>query len=881
MRIARSTLIGTAVALALFGRNEALHAQAQAASASGAPAEQLQEVQVTGIRYSLTKALEVKRDSVQNVQVISADDIGKLPDQNVADAVQRLPGVNTASQAGGEGGFDENDRVAIRGTSPSLTQTTINGHAVSTGDWFLLDQYQLVGRSVSYTLLPAETVSQVLVSKTQTADMIEGGVAGNVDLRSIRPLELKKDFTAEGYVGAEYGDLAGNVKPQANALLAWKNAASSVGVLVQGFYEERDIQRNGQEILGYQTVASTSAVAIAFPQTTGAAIPSLIGSTLFQQTRERKGGDFDLQLQPSDQLSVDLNGFYAELLASNQNRNYMLWGGHLLGETPTAATVQDGTVTSASWGPATTDSIVYDQIIRPGAKSTSWYLNLDGSYRFTDRFTVTGQVGYTQGVGQTVASPSFEATQNGAISYNMNGVSSPVSVTYGNSASPAGAGFSWAWTDVTKATDSEKYAKVDGLLALDDSGVFQSVKFGVRYSDHSHVIDFPVNGGCLPAPACTTFPTYSGGMYPSNYPGGLGAGPITPVWEYSAGAIEQYVNANVNMNPVQRNYWPGAGALYEKDWAGYAMANIGGPGWAGNFGVRLVTTNEQAIVNVPGGTAPITGSDFGPYTPTPFDNHYLNILPSANLKFDLDRNLVLRFSAAETMARADYSALSGTVALTDLTWTGTGGNPNLQPIRAANYDGALEWYFAPQSLLALSLFYMDFASYVDFGTSTATYYNQTLKQFGLYTITSPFNTTAQDKGFELQYEQPFGKGFGVQANFTHATGSTANGSPLVGMSNQTYNVIGYWENRLASLRLAYTYRSHFLVGLDRSFAENEDDYGELDASVNVNLTRNVSFSLNAMNLTNEILKYYGDTTTQPRAFYQNGRQYYAGFHVKL
>jgi iron complex outermembrane receptor protein len=294
-----------------------------------------------------------------------------------------------------------------------------------------------------------------------------------------------------------------------------------------------------------------------------------------------------------------------------------------------------------------------------------------------------------------------------------------------------------------------------------------------------------------------------------------------------------------------------------------------------------VYTHEYSLVNIAGGSNPITTSAFGPFTPTAFDNNYIDILPSANLKFDITKDLQLRFAAAETMARPDYSALGGAVNLTYLNWTGNGGNPNLKPIRAATYDTTLEWFFGPQSLLAASIFYMDFSSYVDYLNGTQIFYNQQYKEFGPYTISSPFNTTAQDKGFELAYEQPIWRGFGVQANYTHALGQTGDGTPMVGTSAQTYNATGYYENKLLSVRLAYTYRSHYLVGLDRSFAENQANTDSLDASLNVNVTDHISVSFDALNLTNEILKYYGEITTQPRAFYNNGRQYYAGVHLTL
>src|SRR3974390_342861 len=144
----KPTPIASAVALACAGMAIQAHAQ-QAPQPPKADATET--ITVTGTRASIEKSLEVKRNSDTLIEVITADDIGKLPDKNVADAVQRVPGVTISSSAGGEGGFDENDRVSMRGPNPSLTQTLINGHSVASGDWFVLDHTGTGGRSVSYT----------------------------------------------------------------------------------------------------------------------------------------------------------------------------------------------------------------------------------------------------------------------------------------------------------------------------------------------------------------------------------------------------------------------------------------------------------------------------------------------------------------------------------------------------------------------------------------------------------------------------------------------------------------------------------------------------------------------------------------------------------
>ena len=245
---------------------------------------------------------KTKRNADSVVEVITADDIGKLPDKNIADAVQRVPGVTISSAAGGEGGFDENDRVSLRGTNPSLTQTLINGHSVASGDWFVLDQVRLVGRSVSFSLLPSELVSQVIVRKSATADLVEGGVAGAVDIITRKPLDFRKPLTRRSVrCRRVYADLPGKTDPQFSALINWKNDAGTMGIMLQGFYEKRHLRRDGQETLGYaHDLAHQPARAPRIPDLANVAYPTLIGSSLFEQERERKGGLIDVAGQADD-----------------------------------------------------------------------------------------------------------------------------------------------------------------------------------------------------------------------------------------------------------------------------------------------------------------------------------------------------------------------------------------------------------------------------------------------------------------------------------------------------------------------------------------------------------------------------------------------------
>src|SRR5215472_2377420 len=276
MRIARSTLIGTAVAMALFGESTALLAQqvaqppadgalpAQQTASAATPAQgdQLQEVVITGIRASLEASLTVKKKSTDVVEVVTAEDIGKMPDKNIADSLSHVSGVTVSSAGANEGGFDENDRVSLRGTGPSLTQTLIDGHNVASGDWFVLNQTGTVGRSISYTLLPSELVSRVEVEKSAQASLVEGGVAGTVNIVTRKPLDdFSKPFTLQASAGAVYADLPSKSSPQLSALASWRNPDSNFGVLAQAFYEDRYLRRDGTELLGYDQIAPGSNLA--------------------------------------------------------------------------------------------------------------------------------------------------------------------------------------------------------------------------------------------------------------------------------------------------------------------------------------------------------------------------------------------------------------------------------------------------------------------------------------------------------------------------------------------------------------------------------------------------------------------------------------------
>ena len=903
--------IASAVTLALLGAAVTAHAQQQKPTT-------LDTITVTGIRASVEKSLESKRSADGFTEVITAEDIGKMPDKNIADAVTRLPGVTTSSQSGGSGGFDENDRVSLRGTNPSLTQTLINGHSVASGDWFVLDQVGLVGRSVSFSLLPSELVSQVIVRKSATADLVEGGVAGAVDIITRKPLQFGKQFTAEASLGGVYADLPEKTDGQFSGLLNWKNDAGTMGVMLQGFWEKRSLRRDGQEILGYATISPTSPLAIARPDLANVAYPTLIGSALFEQERERKGGVIDIQIRPNSEWEIDLNAFRSHMDATNYNRNWMFWGSRVIGtdnRIPTSYTVTNGTLTSAVFPNAGTPGAnaqyaIVDQIYRPGTFSETEYVNLDARWRASERLTLTGQLGSSKGKGETPSQAVFEGDVfNTGARYSMNGIGSPVNVAFpsGNPSSFTGTSLDWIFgASPAKTRDEEKYGKVDADWGF-SQGSLSSLKFGGRWAEHERdtqqVAQGPKWANDPFAPA--NLPAWNGETYPGNFGSRLGGDWPRNVWMLDPGVLQAWGDRYSNRDPLERQYWPGEFAIKEKVAAGYLMASFDGKGWSGNAGLRYVQTKEEVTVNVaiPGDvcaalapcTVPgaITTSAFGSFYKNVVKHTYNDWLPSANLKLDLNKDQVLRFAAARTMARPDYSALGGSITADDTTRTGNGGNPDLKPIRSTNFDAAFEWYYAPKSLLSAGVYYMDLDNYVGFGTYQTQLLNIRTGQFETYTISAPTNSQGRVTGVELSWQQPIANVFGVIANYTYADSEEKRSCPapanqydrcitdLVGASKNTYNLIAYYEDKGFGARIAYNYRSSFFVGLDRSSPQYQDDTGVLSASLSYALNPNISFSFEALNLNDPILKYYGANTDQPRAFYANGRQYYFNVRFKL
>ena len=938
-----ATLLMTGALVPAYAQQSAPVPQPAASAVPPTP-DGVQSVEIKGIRASYANSLNKKKGDDAVVEVVTAEDIGKLPAKNVADTVQRLPGVNISSNSGGDGAFADANRVSIRGTAPSLTQTLINGHSVGSADWFIANQGVnggSSGRSVSYDLLPSEIVGQVTVYKTAQADLIEGGATGSVDIQTRSPLSLTKPLTLDGSISAAYSTSTRKTDPQVSGLVGWKNEAKTFGVIFQAFSESRHDRRDGQEFLGYDNVsfqdiyglapvanptndptiaaqntanaAQLASLHASKPGLDGATFANNVNATLLEMSQQRKGAMLDLEFKPTSKLRVDLNGFYSKLTETNQDSSLeteqtaLISGGVL----PDTYSVNgNGLLTSATWNQATMPDYLstgayqadYDKYYRPGENARVYYADLDVDYALSDKLRLTGKLGRTQAVGATPNEYAYVTNVgNAGLSYQMNGILKPADVSFpgfpntGDYTDPH-LFFAYDGLNKVKSTDSETYFQADGEYAV-ETGVLDAIKFGARATTHQRsVLDY-YNDGCFAQPADATFTQCNGiaqwnGQLESRYGQGLHGGPgfLQSIWQLSPGAITSYVNAPGNLPASSLPYsWPSSFVVNEKTQALYGMAKLVGEGWKGNAGLRIVRTEQQANYNE-GADAAAAGQTVypdphnGDYIHAQTTKNYTDLLPSANLSYDFSRSLVGRLAASRTMTRADYTDLAGAVSLNGQNGTGSGGNPQLKPVRSSNFDASLEWYFAPQALLEVGVFYMDLTSYIGYGQTTVTAPNL---QQGIatptfdYAVAVPVNDKGTNKGVELAWQQPVWGGFGVDVNYTYVQGRDSNGAPLAGSSKNTYNVQGWFENDAFSARLIYSYRSAFLTGIVSTLPQYVDGAGDLSASVNFKLTSQLSVSFDAKNLTGQLARQYVVTRDMPAAIYNNGKQFYVGLKYSL
>ncbi len=882
----RKHILATSITMVMAGT------AAPAFAADEVKAEKDMEViEVRGIRGSLKENINAKRFSDSVVDVITSEDIGKFPDKNVAESLSRITGVGVSRE------FGEGEKITIRGSGPTKNRTLLNGQSVATADWFILDN---PSRGFNFTLLPSSLVKSLEVHKTPEARIDEGSIGGTVIMNTRKPLELDANHVSLSLQG-QYSETSEETDPQIDGLYSWKNDDESFGVLISLIKQDRTVQREGLEILGW-TPADEN----------GMRAPKDIGNPIFIQDRERETVFASFQYAPTNDLDFTLNILDSEMEANNANANLLIRPQNNLGDlVNTSADGNDiyaGEVLSGG-------SYEWDFINRESKTETKSY-DLEMNYK-GESYTIHAQVGRTEAEGGTYneASWSFIPNVDSGYSFDLSGkpeVNIGVDPLDGSKWSQ-----NWTWGGNKPTEDEETYAQLDVTFDV-DYGAFHSIQAGVKYRDHDRSQGrqaYSWHGpDTLPENVDADWPVYLGWIFeqcPTLADCGQSSGSHSVAGDVVSGnvvdqlkgdrskfmelAFDGYgdVPADYAVSDVLGEIWD----INETILAFYAQGNFSGDDFRGNVGVRVVQTDQEASsYNFSSDSWGFNTVDRDWLAPEYLewvteDRDYTEVLPSFNIAFDLADDQLLRFGAARVMARPNFSDLAPvetTGALNVEFPVGTAGNPNLDPEIANQFDIAWEWYFDDAAILSATYFYKDIKSYRTSGTFEKPFYDQENEQWVDVTLTRPDNGLGgTTEGIELGYQQGFGN-FGLAANYTYTDADSDQereegvaGSGLVeGASEHMYNVTAYYEDDMIGARLMYNYRTEWFKGVHWTGAEAyNDDYGQLDFSSSYQFSENLSFVFEAVNITDEEVTEFDGDPSRLMSEYQNGRRYVAGVNL--
>ncbi|MCF6455286.1 TonB-dependent receptor [Pseudoalteromonas sp. MMG024] len=793
--------------------------------------EDVEVIEVRGIRRSLEASLNTKRFANGTVDAITAEDIGKMPDRNVAESLQRVPGVTVQRQWG------EGAAVSIRGAGDELTLTTLNGQNVASTGWFVFEPAK---RSFNYSLLPSELVGGVEVYKSSQADLVEGGVGGTVEINTRKPLDMDANSVYASLEALNSTD-SEETTPLISGLYSWKNSSETFGLLVSGVYQERELQRQGNE---------------AFWQW-GA------GPVAFKQERERSAIAATFQYAPTDALDMSLNLIDMEMAADNTNYALWLtqadttWGG---GETEEflEGTPVKGPLNVGFWQSRPRQATMNSEVI-------DFTLNYAGDgYDFSVQFGDTSSTGGTdfeieifdaQGLnpesGTPIVDGSYDFT-NGNQTWDLpNGIGGVALEDYVPShlaiASCQTAEPHCTRMNRTPKTDEESYFQTDVKFYV-DLGPITAIKTGLRYSTHnttSRRFEFITADDFEPYIDTTTL---------TGEKTDIGAGDYQMTTFDSDIFINHAKAGIIGENEDLTSY----SEIDEDNLAVYAMASFSTEMARGNFGLRIVNTDASSTYFLNG-------------VKTSTDESYTEALPSFNIAFDITDDVILRANAARTMARPSYVNMYVNPNITGANDTLPDnqfwivGNVGLKPFISNNLDLGIEWYFNESSLVSAGLFFKDVANFVTVNeyaadASDIDYQLAPDEVPNGWTVQElESNGTANIQGLELQYQQDFGNGFGSIVNYTYTDAETSSSeifsdgnTEMSDSSKHVYNLTGYYENESFEVRMSYNWRSEYMIRDVGAYGNRlHDDFGTLDFSATWHATDFLDVRLTAVNLTEE------------------------------
>lgn len=858
--------------------------------------EDIEVISVEGFRRSLNDAILSKRTSTGSRETIAAEDIGKFPDLNLAESLQRITGIAITRDNG------EGQQISLRGLGPSFARVLWNGVPISTASNGGTD----VGannREFDFDVFSSDLFSRIDVDKSTSASHVEGGIGGVVNLRNFRPFDFD-GFKASYSAKAGYQELSEEVDPSGSFIVSNTFADETFGALIGMTYSQRSFRVDGFETFDF---VSQSANGYTFDLSEGnqsglsdddlnnMLLPRLPRTELQYGSRDRTSYLVALQYRPSDDLEISLDVLGAQLDNEFDRHNF----------DAEIRSQNDLVPLNASINPNNRVSEV--TLLNANRRSENRTINqvtdqlhmaLSGDWYIQDNLKMHAVASYAKSEfdrRQTTFLARANDTQI-TLSIPDGGRAIPQISTTADLSDPSIYDFDLIrvepfFRDEINRTFQVDFEWGDRLSNIKAGiGLSQLERDNVAYRSSGNPSEFSNN--------VPDFSQIVGGVPVDDYLAILGAGntPASNPTLINMNTVTDFFDLDeLDRNaPLQES---GTGSAEEENFSIFAEVNHVSDFFdmqvRFNSGIRYISTTTDV-------SSPFAGTN------VEFSSDYSKILPSFNVALDVTDDITLKLAGGRAMTRPDIAALIPNTNVED-DFTVRSGNPELQPFLSDQIDLGVEWYFAEESLLAISYFHKDISGFIQNATSVAPFSeagvplsildpqifaNLTLDTLVDFSRPENVSDSTIIKGFEVSYQQPLSfiyEGIGTLINFTSTRGDTSFfagdvevPSNIVGLSDYTYNFVLYYESDNFSIRGSWNYRDDFVTAgccrNNQPLLRQREGSGQLDLSATYNLPieNDVTLSFEAINLNeNDEYTYFGNTSQLQRLI-GSGRQLFVG-----
>ncbi len=879
---------------------------------------ELDEIVVPGFRGSLERALDIKRDSAVQTDSIVAQDVAKFPDLNLAESLQRIPGVSITRDAG------EGRNISVRGLGAQFTRVRINGmEALATTGGTDSSGGANRGRGFDFNVFAADLFNRLSVQKTSSAETEEGSLGATVDLTVARPFDYNGfTFAASGQMG--YNDLSEDTDPRGTLLISNTFADGMFGALVSVAYSQRTLVEEGHSTVRWDNGTSSGGFSATSPYAPARLAttfhPRLPRYGVLGHDQDRLGVTSSLQFNPTASTRFTFDALISRFKAERKESFLEAVSFSRTGAGKPQTIVRDGVVDSRG-------NLVYGVFDNVDVRSESRYdeletkfdqLTLGFEHDFNDHWHAKANFGHSRSKFDNPIQTTVTVDRANAMNYIYDyrnsdrlpliqygfDVNNPASWSFANGLSeirlrPQGtlntfdsAGFDIEWNA------NENFSLKGGLLWKS----YEFSSFERRRASETTVPALPVGTSIA---ALLQSLRFGNGL---GLPAGSASTWLQPNFDAFAELFGIYSNSGAfALSDTFPAALGGNTAVAEQDHGAYLQGDFyldTAIPLRGNFGIRTVETKQRsqgyAVVNsVPRLTV--------------VKRSFTDTLPSLNIVAEVTPDFLVRFGAAKVMARPGLGNLTPgvTVNVSGGSRTVTGGDPNLEPFRAKTADLSLEWYFAEESLLSLALFYKDIETFVQTSRETRPYSSSGLPANLLdgtgasvnddFQFNVPLNTPGGPlKGFEVGYQQPFTflpglwSNFGTQLNYTFvdskiqyltAAGANSLRTDLTGLSNTAYSATLYYEADKFGARVTCAWRDDYLTtvpGRNNNDVEGTKATLSVDASLTYKLNDHWEMSLEGLNLTDEFNDQWIDSVGDRSVVnHHTGRQFLLGGRYKF